>query len=421
MRLIMNSILIKNIHFNDVLTDILILGNRISKVAQNIDFNADKIINGEGKVVIPGLINMHTHAAMTLMRGIGEDMSLMEWLEDRIWPVEGKLDDELVYWGTKLACLEMIKSGTTTYNDQYWRVPVSVKAAEEMGLRSVQPYVILDLMDTSKSDQIKRECNELYEMSKSWGERTMFAVGIHSPYSVSEEMIIWASKFARERGLLVHIHLSETKGENERSIAKHGLTPTAYLEKLGVLGPEVIAAHCLWLTDDDIKILAKRDVKIVHNINSNLKIASGYKFLYNELRDAGLTITLGTDGCASSNNLDMIETMKITALVQKGWRNDPRELPINELISLATVNGGKSLGLDTGEIKEGYLADLTLIDIKSFAFTPNINFYANLIYSANSSCVHTVICDGKIVMEDRKVEGENEIISMVNKLYKKLL
>lgn len=417
----MNSILIKNIHFNDVLTDILILGNRISKVAQNIDFNADKIINGEGKVVIPGLINMHTHAAMTLMRGIGEDMSLMEWLEDRIWPVEGKLDDELVYWGTKLACLEMIKSGTTTYNDQYWRVPVSVKAAEEMGLRSVQPYVILDLMDTSKSDQIKRECNELYEMSKSWGERTMFAVGIHSPYSVSEEMIIWASKFARERGLLVHIHLSETKGENERSIAKHGLTPTAYLEKLGVLGPEVIAAHCLWLTDDDIKILAKRDVKIVHNINSNLKIASGYKFLYNELRDAGLTITLGTDGCASSNNLDMIETMKITALVQKGWRNDPRELPINELISLATVNGGKSLGLDTGEIKEGYLADLTLIDIKSFAFTPNINFYANLIYSANSSCVHTVICDGKIVMEDRKVEGENEIISMVNKLYKKLL
>ncbi|EKD31331.1 MAG: hypothetical protein ACD_77C00346G0038 [uncultured bacterium] len=417
----MNSILIKNIHFNDVLTDILIVGNRINKVAQNIDFNADKIINGEGKVIIPGLINMHTHAAMTLMRGIGEDMSLMDWLENRIWPVEQKLDDELVYWGTKLACLEMIKSGTTTYNDQYWRVPVSVKAVEEMGLRSVQPYVILDLMDTSKSEQIKRECNEMYELSKSWGDRTMFAVGIHSPYSVSEEMIIWASNFARERGLLVHIHLSETKGENERSIAKHGLTPTGYLEKLGVLGPEVIAAHCLWLSEDDIKILAKRDVKVVHNINSNLKIASGYKFLYNELRDAGLTVTLGTDGCASSNNLDMIETMKITALVQKGWRKDPRELPLNELISLATVNGGKSLGIETGEIREGYLADMTLIDINSFAFTPNINFYANLIYSANSSCVHSVICDGRIVMENRKVDGENEIIDMVNKLYKKLL
>lgn len=417
----MNSILIKNIHFNDVLTDILIIGDTISKITQNIDFNADKTINGEGKVIIPGLINMHTHAAMTLMRGIGEDMSLMDWLENRIWPVEQKLDDELVYWGTKLACLEMIKSGTTTYNDQYWRVPASVKAVEEMGLRSVQPYVILDLMDTSKSEQIKKECNEMYELSKSWGTRTMFAVGIHSPYSVSEEMIIWASKFARERGLLVHIHLSETKGENERSIAKHGLTPTGYLEKLGVLGPEVIAAHCLWLSNDDIKILAKRDVKVVHNINSNLKIASGYKFLYNELRDAGITVTLGTDGCASSNNLDMIETMKITALVQKGWRDDPRELPLNELISLATVNGGKSLGIKTGEIREGYLADMTLVDINSFAFTPNINFYANLIYSANSSCVHTVICNGKIVMEDRKVDGENEIIEMVNNLYKKLL
>lgn len=417
----MNSILIKNIHFNDVLTDILIIGDTISKIAQNIDFNADKTINGEGKVIIPGLINMHTHAAMTLMRGIGEDMSLMDWLENRIWPVEQKLDDELVYWGTKLACLEMIKSGTTTYNDQYWRVPVSVKAVEEMGLRSIQPYVILDLMDTSKSEQIKRECNEMYELSKSWGSRTMFAVGIHSPYSVSEEMIVWASKFARERGLLVHIHLSETKGENERSIAKHGLTPTGYLDKLGVLGPEVIAAHCLWLNNDDIKILAKRDVKVVHNINSNLKIASGYKFLYKELRDAGITVTLGTDGCASSNNLDMIETMKITALVQKGWRDDPRELPLNELISLATVNGGKSLGIETGEIREGYLADMTLVDINSFAFTPNINFYANLIYSANSSCVHTVICNGKIVMEDRKVDGENEIIEMVNNLYKKLL
>lgn len=417
----MNSILIKNILLDDNKTDILILNNRINKISQNIDYKADKEIDGENKVVIPGLINMHTHAAMTLMRGIGEDMSLMEWLENSIWPVERKLDNEMIYWGTKLACLEMIKSGTTTFNDQYWRIPYSVKAIEEMGLRSVQSYVILDLMDLSKSDQIKSECSEMYELSKTWGERTKFAIGIHSPYSVSEEMIVWASAFARERGLLVHIHLSETLGENERSIEKHGLTPTGYLEKLGVLGPEVIAAHCLWINDDDIKILAKRDVKIVHNINSNLKIASGYKFRYSEFRDAGLTVTLGTDGCASSNNLDMIETMKISALVQKGWRGDPTSLPINELISLATVNGGKSLGLKSGVIREGYLADLSIIDIDSFAFTPNINFYANLIYSANSSCVDTVICDGKVVMENKKVNGEREILDMVNKLYKKLL
>ncbi|MDD4491425.1 MAG: amidohydrolase family protein, partial [Bacteroidales bacterium] len=218
----MNSILIKNILLDDNKTDILILNNRINKISQNIDYKADKEIDGDKKVVIPGLINMHTHAAMTLMRGIGEDMSLMEWLENTIWPVERKLDNEMIYWGTKLACLEMIKSGTTTFNDQYWRIPYSVKAVEEMGLRSVQSYVILDLMDLSKSDQIKSECSEMYELSKSWGERTKFAIGIHSPYSVSEEMIVWASAFARERGLLVHIHLSETLGENERSIEKHG-------------------------------------------------------------------------------------------------------------------------------------------------------------------------------------------------------
>lgn len=194
-----------------------------------------------------------------------------------------------------------------------------------------------------------------------------------------------------------------------------------YLEKLGVLNPKLIAAHSLWIDDDDISVLAKRDVKIVHNINSNLKIASGYKFRYKELKDVGLTVSLGTDGCASSNNLDMIETMKTTALVQKGWRGDPTAMPLDELIALATVNGGKSLGIDCGVVKEGYLADLAIIDINSVAFTPNINFLANLIYSANSSCVDTVICDGKILMEKRIVKGETEIIEMVNKLYLNLL
>lgn len=417
----MYSILIKNTQLEGREIDLLIEGDRIAKIGHNIEFQADRVIDGKGKSIIPGFINMHTHSAMTLMRGIGEDMHLMEWLEEKIWPVEKRLDDEMIYWGTRLACLEMIKSGTTTFNDQYWRVPVAVKAVKEAGLRSVQPYVILDLMDKSRSEEIKRECAEMYEQSKEWGDVNRFAVGIHSPYSVSEEMIVWASRFARERGLLVHLHLSETEGENIRSIQKHGLTPTEYLEKLGVLGPEVIAAHCLWMSDRDIEILSKYDVKIVHNINSNLKIASGYKFRYNEFRDAGLTVTLGTDGCASSNNLDMIETMKISALVQKAWRDDPTSMPLDELMKLATLNGARALGIEAGEIREGLLADLSLINTDIFEFTPNINFLANLIYSANSSCVDTVICNGKIVMENRIVEGEREIIDNVNRLYKKLL
>jgi len=417
----MNSILIKKVTLDGTDCDVLISGNKIEKIAPYIDFKADKTIDGRGKNIIPGFVNMHTHSAMTLMRGIGEDMHLMEWLEEKIWPVEKRLDDEMIYWGTKLACLEMVKSGTTTFNDQYWRIPSAVKAVKEAGLRSVQPYVILDLMDKSRSEEIKRECREMYDLSREWGEMNRFAIGIHSPYSVSEEMIVWASNFARERGLLVHLHLSETEGENIRSVEQHGLTPTEYLEKLGVLGPEVIAAHCLWMSDNDISILARYNVKVVHNINSNLKIASGYKFRYNEFRDAGVTVTLGTDGCASSNNLDMIETMKISALVQKAWRDDPTSMPLDELMNLATLNGAKALGVNSGVIAEGKLADLSLINTNIFEFTPNINFLANLIYSANSSCVDTVICNGKIVMENRVVEGEREIIDNVNRLYKKLL
>lgn len=416
-----DTILIKDILFNNSKIDILIKGNKIAKIAPSLECSSCEVINGNGKAVIPGFMNMHTHAAMTLMRGMGEDMTLKDWLFNKIWPTEQNLDGELIYWGTKLACLEMLKTGTTFFNDQYWYLEEAVKATAEMGLRSVQAFVILDLGDKSKAATIKKECTQAWEKSKNWGPLNRFAVGIHAPYSVSEEMIVWTTNFAKERDLLVHIHLSETENENRESIEKHGLTPTAYLDKLGVLGPNVIAAHCLWIDDKDMAILAKRGVKVVHNINSNLKIASGYKFRYNEFRDSGVVVTLGTDGCASSNNLDMLETMKTTALLQKGWRGDATAMPINELMDLSTKNAGLTIGVNCGIIKEGALADLTIIDIDNYAFTPNINLYANLIYSANSSCVNTVICDGKILMRERKVKGQEEILENVNRLYKKLL
>jgi 5-methylthioadenosine/S-adenosylhomocysteine deaminase len=276
-------------------------------------------------------------------------------------------------------------------------------------------------MDRSKSIQIKEECEELYQESKEWSNLHSFAIGIHSPYSVTEEMIVWGSEYARKRDLIVHIHLSETEWEINESQKNHGLSPTEYLEKLGVLGPEVIAAHSLWLSDKDIEILAKNKVNVVHNINSNLKIASGFKFRYNELRDAGINVTLGTDGCASSNNLDMLESMKTSALVQKAWRYDPTSLPLSELMSLATENGGKALGLKTGRIEEGWIADFSLVNTNNYAFTPNINFLANLVYSANSSCIDTVVSNGRVIMENRIVPGEQEIIDNVNRLYKKLL
>ena len=417
----MPALLIKNVILNNERKDIYIKDGKIETISGNIELNADRVIDGKGKNAVPGFVNMHTHAAMTLMRGIGEDISLMDWLQNIIWPTETRLTDELVYWGTKLACVEMIKSGTTCFNDQYWNLPAAVAATEEMGLRSVHSYVILDLMDKSKSTYLKEECERMYELSKGWSSRNTFSVGVHAPYSVSPEMIQWAAGFARKRGLPVHIHISETEGENKDSIKMHGLTPAKYLDSLGALGPETLSAHSLWIDDDDIRIFSERGVKAIHNINSNLKIASGFKFRYNEMRDAGINVTIGTDGCASSNNLDMLEAMKTAALVQKAWRYDPTSLPINELMKLSTTNGGKALGIKTGKIEEGWLADFSLIDIDNYAFTPNINFYANLIYSANSSCIDTVICDGKIVMENRIVPGEHETINNVNRLYKKLL
>jgi len=417
----MRSSLIKSVELEGCAKDIFIEENIIAKIEDSIDTPALTVIDGKGKVAIPGFVNMHTHAAMTLMRGVGEDILFHEWIYERVWPVEKGLDDELVYWGTKLACLEMIKTGTTCFNDHYWRPGVANRAISDMGVRSVQSYVIMDLYDKSKWAQIKEDCLKAYEESLKWQPLNRFAIGVHSAYSVSEELIIWGAQFAREKGLLLHIHISETEKEVRDSFKKHGVSPVQYLDKIGVLGPNVISAHSLWLDDEDIAIFAKRGVTVVHNINSILKLASGYKFRYKEFKEAGVAVTLGTDGCASSNNLDILEAMKTSALVQKAWRVDPTAMPLNELMDMATINGSKSLGVNSGKIEVGRLADILLIDKEQYSFVPDINFYANLIYSANSSCVDTVICDGKVVMEGRKVAGEEEILNNVKRLYGKLL
>ncbi len=437
----MSEILIKEVNFagggiyNVRIKENLICGiekvakENIAKVAKEND-NEDygnmpvdsgaKIIDGRGKVLLPGLINMHSHSSMTLMRGAREDDKLQSWLK-AIWKMESKLDPEIVYWGTKLACLEMIKTGTTCFFDEYLRTTYSSKAAMDMSLRSFHGYEFLNFFNKSKIEECKAECICKFEESKSWDSIAKFMVSIHSPYSVSPELIVWAAGFARENGLLLNIHLSETEKEVIDSITAHGLSPVAYLDKLGVLGSNVVAAHSLWLSDEDIEILGKHHVTTVHNINSNLKLSSGYKFRYLELKEAGANVCIGTDGCASSNNLDLLEAMKTAAMVQKAWRGDPTVMPINELLDIATVNAAKVLGLNLGKIEIGEFADLILIDTQNYAFTPNINFYANLIYSANSSCVDTLICNGKILMEHRVVEGEKEIIDQANIIYKRLL
>lgn len=418
-------LLLKNILISGTLSDILIDGNRISRIvassAGGLQTDGAESVDCTGKAAVPGLVNMHTHAGMALMRGVGEDISFHEWL-DRIWEIEKNLDEEYVYNAVKVACLEMIRTGTTTFNDQYWYMPMAYKAASEMGIRPALSYVFCDRNDPSEAERQKIECQQMYEYAKSWGESGVFMISVHAIYSVSEPTILWAVDFARSHGLRIHIHLSETEKEVADCKSAHeGMSPVEYLDSLGVLGPDVLAAHSLWLSDKDVEILGRRGVTCIHNINSNLKLASGYRFRYNELRDAGVNVCLGTDGCASSNNLDMLETMKTAAMVQKAWREDSSAMPLNELIDMATVNAAKAIGINTGMIHEGALADILIIDVENYNFLSPGTFEANLVYSAHSDCISSVICNGKFVMRDRFVENEKEILASARKVLMRIM
>ena len=405
-------ILLKNILHQNQRTDILIGDDgRISHIGPATEqLPGTDVVDGTGYAVIPGFINMHTHAAMILLRGIHEDLSLYDWLNN-IWKIEAKLDRDFIYWGTKAACLEMVKSGTTTFNDQYWFSPHARQAALDVGLRPVVSFIFLDSHNPELARKQREACLRLYERTLDWEGETPFAISIHSVYTVCQENILWANQFALDHGLKVHLHLAETRAEDEDCRHAHGgLSPTEYFEQLGILGPHVIAAHALHLSDSDVRILGDRHVNCVHNIDSNLKLASGFRFRYNELRNAGANVCLGTDGAASANNMDMLEHMKNTALLQKAWRHNPAAMPLKELMDCATVNGARALGIDTGVIREGAWADLSLVDLNNTAFLSPGSLEANLVYAAHSDVISSVMVKGKWVMRDRHVPGEEEIL-----------
>lgn len=420
----MGKIILKNILAEGIISDILIEDNRIAAVVSSdshmIMSEGAEIVDCTGKAAFPSFVNMHTHAGMALMKGIGEDMAFHEWL-DKIWQVEEHIDDEYVYCATKAACLEMIKTGTTTFNDQYWHMPMAYKAAMELGMRPALSYVVLDKNDPGESERQKEQCRQMYEMTREWDPKAQLLISIHAIYSVREPMMLWAVDFAREHGLKIHIHISETRKEVEDCMREHdGMSPVEYLDSLGVLGPDVIAAHTLWLSDNDVRILGERGVTCVHNINSNLKLASGYRFRYNELKEAGANVCIGTDGCGSSNNLDVLEALKTAAIVQKAWRDDPAAMPLEDLAAMAGINAAKALGLNAGRIETGALADLLIIDVTGYQFLSPARFLANLVYSAHSDCVESVICDGKFIMRDRVVPAEEQILADARRVMNKL-
>ena len=416
----MGSIILKNVRCDGRLSVIHIESGRIKKICPAEDWPGGsacetgpdtETVDCKGRTAVPAFVNMHTHAAMSLMRGAEEDVLFQEWLR-RIWEMEEGVDAEFVYWGTKVACLEMIRTGTATFNDQYWFTPAARKAAVETGIRPVLSYVAIDRNDRNETERQKEQCLKTFEDFRKIDDGAVFSAAFHAIYSVSEELMLWTSEFARRNGLKLHIHLCETEKEVLDCKAGHGgLSPVEYLDRLGILDSDVIAAHTLWLSEKDVEILGSRGVSCVHNINSNAKLSSGYRFFYNELRDAGANVCLGTDGCASSNNLDILEAMKTSALFQKAWRGDPKALPLDELMSLATAGGAKALGLDTGKLEEGKLADICIVDTDNTFFLSPGSFLSNFIYSAHSDCITSMIAGGRFVMRDRTIPGSGDIIT----------
>ena len=409
------SILLKSVEFDGRVVDIYIAKNTIKHIvpegcALNEGDEADEVLDCRHKAVIPGLINMHTHAAMTLFRGFGDDMPLMRWLEEKIWPNEAKLTYDDVYWGAKLACVEMLRSGTTTFFDMYHKLDATAQAVEEMGLRAVLSEACFDHFNPKLAERSRQNIIKRFSEKNPYSERIRYALGPHAIYTVSGELLRWTADFAKDNDTLIHLHLTETEDEVAQCRERFGTTPVRYLQKLGILSPRLVLAHALYVDVEEISMLADNGVKVVHNPASNMKLASGYMFKYKEMREAGITVAIGTDGCSSSNNLDMIEAMKLASLLGKVWRKDPEALTCDEVFYSATEAGANIAGITSGRIEEGCLADLCLIDLNIPVFKPNFNFISNLVFAANGSCVDTVICDGKIVMHNKKVPGEDEIM-----------
>ncbi|HIE30995.1 MAG TPA: amidohydrolase [Methanosarcinales archaeon] len=379
-------------------------------------YEADTVIDASNKALVPGFVNTHTHAAMTLFRGYADDLPLHVWLQEHIWPLEAKMTEEDVYWGTKLACLEMIRNGTTAFNDMYWHVMGTARAVEEMGIRAAISNVFIDIAGDS-DEAMQKENKKLTErLEKDYSDRIIPALGPHAIYTVSEESLLWTAEFAREKDLLVHIHVSETEQEVSDCIEQKGMRPVEYLDHIGFLGENVIAAHCVWLDESEIGLLARHDVKVAHNPVSNMKLAVGMTMRYTALREAGVCISIGTDGCASNNSLDMLETAKFASLAQKAAANEQTVMPADETLAMITRNGAEALRTSSGSITEGGVADLLLINLRLPEMTPLHNLGSNLIYSAHGGCVDTTICDGVVLMQNRVVPGAAEILRRASKV-----
>lgn len=418
------SILIKNISYLDIEkekiiehADIFIEASIIKKIGENLKVNADEILDGENKLLTPGFVNAHTHLGMSYFRNYADDLALMDWLQNEIWPVEAKLNAEDIYWSSMLSIIENIKSGVTTFCDMYYEMDRVGDAALESGIRGVLTRGMTDV--DGKGEEKLQEFDALYNNYHNRSDgRIRVVPAPHAIYTCSTEFLKEISENAKKLyDNIIHIHLSETLTEVENSKKEYGMTPIEYVNSLGLLDSQIIAAHCVHITDEEIELVKNKKFYPVYNPSSNLKLASGFTPVDKMLKK-NIKLALGTDGDSSNNNQDFVEEMHIGGIVNKAVTMNEKAVPAIEILKMATVNGAEALGFEKlGLIKEDYLADLTVFDLESNSFTPRNNLISALVYSANSSDVESVICDGKFIMRDRKLVNvdEKKVREIVNK------
>lgn len=389
------------------------------------DWRVSRVVDARGGIIMPGLINTHTHAAMTCFRGLADDLQLMNWLNDHIFPAEAKLDDQKVYLGTLLACAEMIMSGTTCFCDMYLFEDAVARAAREAGMRAVVGEVLYDF-DSPNYGPIENGFAYTQKLIDTWHADPLVNIAVepHSTYLCAPELLKRAFKLARSYSLPLVIHLAESKSEVEQIINRYGRTPVEHLAELGILAPNVLACHCVELTENDIRLLQRFDVKVAHNAESNMKLASGVAPIP-KLLTKGICVGLGTDGCASNNNLDLFLEMDTVAKLHKAQTLDPTAMDALTVLKMATIQAARALGLDqlVGSLEVGKKADLIIIDTDKPHLTPMYSPVSQLVYAAMGSDVSTSIINGTVVMENGEVKTVDlrKVMDDVNKIAKEIM
>ncbi|MGO1470505.1 MAG: amidohydrolase [Tissierella sp.] len=407
--------------------NVLVEGKSIKYIGKEIpkDYRGE-VYDGKNKVLAPGFFNIHCHIPMGILRGYGDGLPLQKWLFEKMFPYEDRLTEEDCYWAGKLGAIELIKSGVVSFTDMYLNIENIITGIKESGLKGNISHGISAFTEFKDYKEIKgfKDTIRLYEKYKDIADDTIkIDVGLHAEYTSNGDLVREVAAYAKEKNLRVHTHVSETKKEHEECKMRHGMTPTAYFEKNGLLDQPLTAAHCVWIEGEDFDILKEKDVTVAHCISSNLKLGSGFAPI-KEMMEKGIKVGFGTDGASSNNNLNMLEEMHLASMANKGINHNPQFMTNQEAFKMATLNGAMSQGrMDTGSIKEGNRADLIVFDFDKAHLQPVHDVLSSIMFSAQSQDICLNMIDGKVVYKDNELTSldRERIIYEVKSINKRIL